>query len=445
MDHWGPIGIVPASIHMTVLDADVIPSMASLKAMVDRLAYVEIVPSRKSDRAHVYVRDDIGRTNGRFECFGIRGDIRSASGYAILWGEAVTCLAEAVRIDLRGQGGKLGTGQMEQWVISKGGKLKVRANPVRKRGRGLKSAPKHLLKAGGTPNVQTLRSARIGERNETVFDALRHWAYRRRRGNDYGAWRGLVRQCARGMNALLMDPLDNDEINRTADSVADFCWTQLEEIVPRVRCTKSEEQAARGRKSGRVRRWNSVHLRDDPKPWLKYGIARSTYYAKLQAFRDRNPGATGRPPDRIFARQTAEEAQEQRCRAARISGRRRTERAGGEHQASDRFFAGVQRAGRNLNHQQRPKNRGAAGRIRGASTPSAGPVTHHSGTHRTSTITGRPAGERLTPHQRERQSVARAITALQSGPPRADTQPRGEPPDDRSQHQGARDGPPGRQ
>ena len=321
LSHWGPVGVVPASIKMTVLDADIIGNSACLETMLHRFPHVAVISSSKPYRGHVWIRDEIPRTNGKFACLGVKGDVRSGSGYAILWGDGATKLAAAMKADLESPAGKLHIGQMEEWILTQGGKLKTQRNPIRRRrGRGLKQGNHYRLTAGGMPRRTFLADARIGERNDTLFETLRIWAYGRRRGDDYAEWRGLVRDCADRLNDEIPEPLPSDEVGRTADSVADFCWTRLEEVKPRGGTVDRDVQARRGRKSGQARRWNSVHLRDDPKPWLRLKISRSTYYDRLKKFRDAYPDATGRPPDWIFRRCTAEEHRQQRVEAGQLLG-----------------------------------------------------------------------------------------------------------------------------
>ena len=155
LDHWGPVGIVPASIGMSVLDADIIPNRACMSELLRRFAVVAVLRSKKAYRAHLWMRDTMPRTNGKFSCFGVRGDLRSGSGYAILWGEAAIQLAAAIEIDLKTPGGKLHMGQIEDWIFTQGGRLKTARNPIRrKRGRGLKRGNRNRLTAGGMPKAQ---------------------------------------------------------------------------------------------------------------------------------------------------------------------------------------------------------------------------------------------------------------------------------------------------
>ena len=415
LDHWGPVGIVPASIRMSVLDADVIPNKACLAEVLRRFAVVAVLRSKKAYRAHLWMRDTIPRTNGKFSCFGVRGDLRSGSGYAILWGEAAIQLAAAIEMDLKTPGGRLHMGQMQEWIFTQGGRLKTARNPIRrKRGHGLKRGNRNRLTAGGMPRLSHLANAMVGERNDTLFHTLRHWAYGRRRGNEYAEWRGMVRDCAERLNREIPEPLPKDEVERTADSVADFCWTQLEEVKPRGGAVDREQQARLGRKSGQARRWASGHMRDHPRPWERHGICRSLYYARLKRFREENPDATGRPPDRIFRRCTAEEHRQQRVEAGRRSGASRRQ-AGrkGHHEVAERRVeraarTPVERAGRNPNHQQRAQRKGAGeaaqGRSRSAGQPPRGPR----GAHTMEQWLESPR----TPYQRERAAVAGLIQSL---------------------------------
>ena len=419
LEHDGPVGIIPWSLRMTVLDADIIPNGACLWEMVRRLPNIAIVPSRRSDRAHIWLRDTIPRTNGKFECFGVRGDVRGASGYVIIWGATAMRLTAALKEDAKTPGGRIHMGQMQEWLLTQGGHLKLHSNPVRRRrrGRGVKRGNGFRLQAGGMPRPGLLSDVQVGERNDTIFDTLRNWAYKRRRGDDYEEWRGMVRDCAHNLNNEIPVRLDSAEVNRTADSVADFCWTVLDEVDPQGGPVDRESQARRGRRSGEVRRWRSVHLREDPEPWKRLGISRSLYYDRLKKYRAESGDRAAIPPDRVFQRCTEERRQDQRVRAARMSAVRRRERAGGAPTAA----RAAQRAGRNLNHQRHTLDQGAgsgAGYLQPTAAKAPGrdanrPTMGAAGPARR---TGQPSRRRPrtepTPHQRERAAVAALIEGL---------------------------------
>ena len=363
LSHWGPVGVVPASIKMTVLDADIIGNSACLETMLHRFPHVAVISSSKPYRGHVWIRDEIPRTNGKFACLGVKGDVRSGSGYAILWGDGATKLAAAMKADLESPAGKLHIGQMEEWILTQGGKLKTQRNPIRRRrGRGLKQGNHYRLTAGGMPRRTFLADARIGERNDTLFETLRIWAYGRRRGDDYAEWRGLVRDCADRLNDEIPEPLPSDEVGRTADSVADFCWTRLEEVKPRGGTVDRDVQARRGRKSGQARRWKLGPPAGRPETVAAAEDLAEHVLRPAQEVPGRLPGrhraAAGLDLPALHGRNSVRSSGWPRRRAPPPSAGR-----GPDTGITKRLNSGSERPRNGLdgtpNHQQRPQRRGA--------------------------------------------------------------------------------------
>ena len=393
VNHWGPVGVVPYTIGMTVLDADRIPTGTGFRMMLDRLAHVVVVRSRKSNRAHIYMRDDVPLCNGRFECFGIKGDIRSTSGYVILWGDAMKLVAGRMAKDEESPAGILRIRQMEEWLITSGG---GRRNPPRDRRKideELSETRARSIRRNRGCSAVAVSMAAIGERNTTLFDTLRLWAYKCRRGDDWIEWRAMVRARAHWLNASIPQPLEDNEVQKTADSVAQFCWNELDEIVPARKDLTPDIQARRGRQSGDARRAKTSGIRHERQPWIRLGISKTLYYNRLKQYRADHPVDRPEPTDEVFARKTPEERQLQCREAAAISGQRRSmvaairdSREGGHHsfkprgpykkrgqttvepapeQAENAESRKGQRCGTNLNHQQGPANgRGDQGRGR---------------------------------------------------------------------------------
>lgn len=86
-------------------------------------------------------------------------------------------------------------------------------------------------------------------RNVTVFNSLRHWAYRAvlQDWKTFDVWHQACKERARNYNTF-PSPLPESEIRATAKSVARFTWENFDAA------TFSAIQAARGRKSGEARR-----------------------------------------------------------------------------------------------------------------------------------------------------------------------------------------------
>jgi len=86
-------------------------------------------------------------------------------------------------------------------------------------------------------------------RNVTVFNSLRLWAYRAvlQEWNSFNVWHQACKERARSYNTF-PNPLPESEIRATAKSVATFTWENFDAA------TFSAIQAARGKRSGAVRR-----------------------------------------------------------------------------------------------------------------------------------------------------------------------------------------------
>lgn len=88
-------------------------------------------------------------------------------------------------------------------------------------------------------------------RNCTLFDRLRHWAYRAindHRGGPWEPWIRLILAKAEGYNDFRV-PLPHSEVKATAKSVGKYVWR----IAPLSAARFSAKQAARGRRSVEVR------------------------------------------------------------------------------------------------------------------------------------------------------------------------------------------------
>ena len=92
LSRGGLIGHVPWRLGLTVADVDE-GNATELAIAAPPLA---VLASRREGGCHFYWRDDKGRTNGKWGFNGAKGDIRSANGYVILWGDAPARLADAL-------------------------------------------------------------------------------------------------------------------------------------------------------------------------------------------------------------------------------------------------------------------------------------------------------------------------------------------------------------
>ena len=69
-----------------------------------------------------------------------------------------------------------------------------------------------------------LQETQIGERNQTLFDTLRFWAYRNiPKGSDFENVKGATRKQGQWINQHFSEPLPQEEVIQTADSITRFC------------------------------------------------------------------------------------------------------------------------------------------------------------------------------------------------------------------------------
>ena len=350
--HDGPIGIVPASIRMTAADCDHVPTPASLNAFIERYPPVALVPSRKPGRYHMYYWDRFGRTNGKFTAFGTSGEIFSANGGLILWGDAVVTLATALmswitldasetaheRADNR-RCRQLQNDDLQEYrlrlrpfpehlIVSGGVEAPAHRSRQSRRKQGdRRSKRRYKQHAEGfawshwvtKPDYEHLQSVQRGDRNASLFHTLRQWAYITPRGDNWQEWLDKVDRCAIDLNNQFPEPLHFREATCVAQSVATFCWNYLAEVKCR-REISPERQRERGILSGASRRLASGHLAENPQPWIALGISRRMYYLKYKRWwEERDPLFDEEPPDEYYKRKTPEERREQALRASRAA------------------------------------------------------------------------------------------------------------------------------
>jgi hypothetical protein len=119
-------------------------------------------------------------------------------------------------------------------------------------------------------------------RNCTLFDYLRTWAYRHvrpyREAGGLASWREWLMACnnrALLRNGEFQNPMDPRECWWVARSVAKWTWRRFDVEASDRRF--SALQAARGRRSGQVRRAGSI---TEASPWAALGISRATWYRR---------------------------------------------------------------------------------------------------------------------------------------------------------------------
>jgi len=121
-------------------------------------------------------------------------------------------------------------------------------------------------------------------RNITLFDWLRHYAYRHIRHykgdvRNFVLWQSHLNSKALGRNGDFQHPLDGKEVWHIAKSVAKWTWRRFDIAASDARF--SDQQAHRGRMggvaSGAARREGSI---SELQPWLDEGISRATWYRR---------------------------------------------------------------------------------------------------------------------------------------------------------------------
>jgi len=117
-------------------------------------------------------------------------------------------------------------------------------------------------------------------RNCTLFESLTFFAAQNINTGEYGSfqkWHEFIEIRAMHINSDFEPPLTWPEVKSTAKSVAKWVWQNLRgsQADYIARTHTSEIQAARGRKSGVVRRKGSI---TEQQPWVELGISRRTWF-----------------------------------------------------------------------------------------------------------------------------------------------------------------------
>ena len=259
--HDGPVGIVPSSIDLTCLDVDKVADPYAVVRLSAACHTEMVVRSRRPEGRHIFVPDDLPRPNGSFDWLGCSGDIRGAAGYVIMWDPDV-------------------------WdVLDRYVRNPPTAAPV--------ALPYALVARCGLPNGSAqpednggrreirLEGVEHSQRNQALFDEVRHWAYRQDRGHDQDRWMLRVLDYSRRQNQRLRDPLPAHEVMAMAERTARWVWgncvhkpNAYESLDP---AERSERARKNGIKSGQSRR-KGTPLEHDPAPWESVGQERSTWY-----------------------------------------------------------------------------------------------------------------------------------------------------------------------
>lgn len=230
------LGLIPFSIRSTGLDIDRGDPAELFGLYPPRVA----VPSRRRGGLHGYYADREGRKNGRFELAGCSGEVRGSRGYLILHGEAAQRIARA---DFEGE-------DLPGWFPANLWEAAGVALPK------LASAPYQpsaeaagVWSAKAAEALDGLSAVLPGVRNNSLFNAIRFYAYGQHNRPNIEHWRAHITDYALNANARLSEPLGSLEVLRTAWSVASWCWNGGGPMDH-----SPAAQRRRGKKSGKVRR-----------------------------------------------------------------------------------------------------------------------------------------------------------------------------------------------
>ena len=224
----GVLAVVPWSIRATALDLDV----GNAEQLVLRFGRPWAkLPSRRRGGVHLYYDDIQPRSNAKWAVGNASGDVRSGSGYLILWNDGPELLLAALR---------------QRVANAHPFPLELLEPPA--------PPPAAIVQAGD--EAPLLETQLEPGRELALFDDLRFWAYKQEKGSSRSGWGGRVLARAILRNPLLPDPLDLSEIRSTARSIADWTFGGKGAFDH-----SPDVQGRRGRAGGKVKRWR-VESRD---------------------------------------------------------------------------------------------------------------------------------------------------------------------------------------
>ncbi|MDE0605029.1 MAG: primase C-terminal domain-containing protein [bacterium] len=231
----GLIGHVPFYLELAGIDVD----EGRAEALTADYPAAAVLPSRRPGGAHVYYRESrpLGNKRVFLARYGIRGDLRSAKGYLIVWHDA-------------------SWGELAAGAAADAGQYPFPDSLFEAMGvaapRAISSPP--LTIAAARAGLEPLEGVAEGARNDSLFNHVRLWAYAEPRGQSKADWRAHVRNHAAGQNLRFGEPLPGPEVAVLARSISDWTWDRPD-------WGNREAQARRGRKSGHVRKSKNAHGR----------------------------------------------------------------------------------------------------------------------------------------------------------------------------------------
>ena len=270
LEHDGPVGIIYTSIDATCLDVDRQESPFAAQRLA-KYCHTEMVwTSRQAGHFHVIVPDDLPRPNAEFSFVECSGEVRSATGYAIVWDAGAWQILHDYVHNLP--------------VVAPRGlpdEVTVRNSPSL-----APPEPSNAKKRNaGQATGMRLEDACDSLRDPALFDVVRLWAYHQDRGDDHNRWHTKVLDYALQQNRNLPHPLDDHVAIDMGRRVADYVWEHFKNPPPRYEHRTPEERVQHARENG-IRSGESRRKRtpfeEDPAPWKKLGISESTYWRRYR-------------------------------------------------------------------------------------------------------------------------------------------------------------------
>ena len=151
---------------------------------------------------HCYYRDTAPRGNANFNLLGTSGQVRGAKGYLKLWNEGPVALLHNPEPCL----------YPADLLTAKAATCRAPADPGQPYTRRI---PHRDVDLSGVT---------VGNRNNTLFDAVRFWAYAEMKPSSMSTWYDAVRIYAQSRNVDLRRPLRVREVDRLALSVSSWVW-----------------------------------------------------------------------------------------------------------------------------------------------------------------------------------------------------------------------------
>lgn len=168
-----------------------------------------ILASGKVDRCHLYYRDTEPRRNGNWDAFGCGGQIRGANGFLRLWHpqSSVKLLFALVN-------------NPHPCMFP----ADLFQTPPAKNYRKPDDPGEPYTRRLPLPSID-LGEVRIGNRNNSLFDVVRFWAYAKAKPVSMHDWHERVRVYAQTRNVDFRQPLPVQEVDKLALSVSTWVWS----------------------------------------------------------------------------------------------------------------------------------------------------------------------------------------------------------------------------